>query len=155
MLGVVGIALLQTMSVLSRIVLQIPLIVLFRCRLGESVAKVEDAAARALDHRRCAPTLGGMPARSNSNQARAVHCDTIVYVQRVDVAALQAYCEQADARVQVAALPGAFVAPGRPLALVFSDKDEPLRGEIDAVVQAFVLGDDRLFDEDPRFGLIV
>ncbi len=124
-------------------------------RLGESVAKVETATARALDHRRCAPTLGGIPAESDPHRGRAVFCSTVGYVQRVDVSALQAYCEQAATRIQLAALPGAFIAPGRPLAYVFSDTNEPPRDEADAVVPAFVIGDDRLFDEDPRFGLIV
>jgi len=124
-------------------------------RLGESVAKVEKATARALDHRRCAPTLGGIPADSDPHRGRAIFCSTVGYVQRVDVAALQAYCEQAAARIQLAALPGAFIAPGRPLAYVFSDTNEPPRDKADAMVPAFVIGDDRLFDEDPRFGLIV
>jgi uncharacterized membrane protein len=63
--------------------------------------------------------------------------------------------EQAAARaMRLHARPGAFAAPGRPLAFVAGlalpddDTAASIRG-------AFTIGDNRSYDQDPRFGLIV
>jgi uncharacterized membrane protein len=52
----------------------------------------------------------------------------------------------------VAALPGTFVTPDRPLAYVL-DQGAEMKGE--PVTQAFMIGGQRVFDDDPRFGLVV
>ncbi|MQM32169.1 MAG: hypothetical protein CRU78_17345, partial [Candidatus Accumulibacter phosphatis] len=124
-------------------------------RLGETIDKVEAATADALQRRRCAPTLRGVPAGPCRNEGRAIYGGSIGYVQRVDVTALQTYAEESRARITVAALPGTFSAPGRALAYVTADSGD--LSDIDArqVAQAFILGNGRQFDEDPRFGLVV
>jgi uncharacterized membrane protein len=124
-------------------------------RLGGTIDKVEAATAAALQRRRCAPTLRGVPAGPFQNAGQAVYGGSIGYVQRVDVTALQTYAEESRARITVAALPGTFSAPGRALAYVTADSGD--LSDIDArqVAQAFILGNGRQFDEDPRFGLIV
>lgn len=85
----------------------------------------------------------------------AVASKTVGYVQRVDVGRLHAMAERWQTRIRVEALPGTFCDPGRPLAHVLTVP--AAEGEIDAgdLADAFVIGDDRTFDEDPRFGLIV
>ncbi|MCI1114058.1 DUF2254 domain-containing protein, partial [Stenotrophomonas maltophilia] len=51
----------------------------------------------------------------------------------------------------VAALPGAFLHPGRPLAHVAGGSSD-----IDGAIRdAFSIGDERSYDQDPRFGLAV
>ncbi|RDE51646.1 MAG: DUF2254 domain-containing protein [Candidatus Accumulibacter meliphilus] len=124
-------------------------------RLGETIDKVEAATADALQRRRCAPTLRSVPAGPCRNEGRAIYGGSIGYVQRVDVTALQTYAEESRARITVAALPGTFSAPGRALAYVTADSGD--LSDIDArqVAQAFILGNGRQFDEDPRFGLVV
>ena len=124
-------------------------------RLGGTIDKVEAATAAALQRRRCAPTLGGVPAGPCQNAGQAIYGGSIGYVQRVDVTALQTYAEESRARITVAALPGTFSAPGRALAYVTADSGD--LSDIDArqVAQAFILGNGRQFDEDPRFGLVV
>jgi uncharacterized membrane protein len=124
-------------------------------RLGETIDKVEAATADALQRRRCAPTLRGVPAGPCQNEGQAIYGGSIGYVQRVDVTALQTYAEESRARITVAALPGTFSAPGRALAYVTADSGD--LSDIDArqVAQAFILGKGRQFDEDPRFGLVV
>ena len=123
-------------------------------RLGTSIEKVEAAAAAAIRRRRATPTLGGVPAKRRLPEGRAVYGAAVGYVQRVDVATLQACAERAQGWVAVAALPGTFAMPGRPLAYFGhgSEADEITHEE---VAQAFVIGKERLFEEDPRFGLVV
>lgn len=105
--------------------------------------------------RRRAPLLGGVPVGSTQFCGEPIYADCVGYVQYVDVDALQACAEASQARVQVAALPGTFAAPGVPLAylqLLPSAQHDVDRKRLAA---AFLIGDQRQFEEDPRFGLVV
>ncbi|TVP87882.1 MAG: DUF2254 domain-containing protein, partial [Pseudomonadaceae bacterium] len=57
-------------------------------------------------------------------------------------------------RIQVAALPGSFIAAGRPLAFIRFDSDTT-DCNLEQVIEAFEIGRERLFENDPRFGLVV
>lgn len=149
-------------------------------RMGTTIDKVEAAAASALRLRRRFPTQGA--ARATGCPGDVVAAQRVGYVQRIDIAHLQRIAEQHGCRITVASLPGSFAVGGRPLACVQpdpaqqSDKSgksakegdvaaggeeasagqDAKRAQLHAAVRdAFVLGDSRTFDEDPRFGLIV
>ncbi len=124
-------------------------------RLGGTIDKVEAATAAALQRRRAAPTLRGVPAGRHQDGGQAIYGGTIGYVQRVDVTALQRYAEQSRTRIAVAALPGTFSAPGRALAYVTSDSGDWSDIDTSQIAKAFLVGDNRQFDQDPRFGFIV
>ncbi|MEO9589007.1 MULTISPECIES: DUF2254 domain-containing protein [Marinobacter] len=123
-------------------------------RLHESVEKVEMATAAAMKRSRAAPALCGIPAERRRTQGKAVHSETVGYVQHIDIETLQAWAEKANGRIAVAALPGTFVEPGRALAYVTHAADDTAELDLKPVVDAFVIGKYRLFDEDPRFGLV-
>jgi uncharacterized membrane protein len=76
-------------------------------------------------------------------------------VQSIDIDALQRWAKHADVRVVVAALPGTFAAPGRALAHVITTQNCYNDIDYKCVVEAFKIGVDRRFDDDPRFGLLV
>ena len=124
-------------------------------RLGGTIDKVEVATAAALRRRRSAPTLRGVPAGLRQNGGQAIYGGTIGYVQRVNVTALQSFAEKSRVRITVAALPGTFSAPGRALAYVTADSGDLSDIDTSQIGQAFLIGVDRKFEEDPRFGLIV
>ena len=124
-------------------------------RLGGTIDKVEAATAAALQRRRRAPTLRGVPVEQRQNEGQAIYGGRVGYVQRVDVTALQTYAEKSRLRITVTALPGTFSAPGRALAYVTADSDDLSDIDASRIAQAFLIGDARQFDEDPRFGLIV
>lgn len=127
-------------------------------RMGTTIEKVEQATAAALRRRWNAPNLGGVPVKSQAS-GLVVNAPQVGYVQYINVAALQNWAEQHKARVCVAALPGSFAAPNKTLAYVIAESGE--HTEIDctidctAVAAAFQIGSARLFDDDPRFGLVV
>lgn len=123
-------------------------------RLGATIAKVEAATAASLERRRRAPTLRGVAAGPRPDGGRAVFAGSIGYVQRVDVAALQTVAAEAKVRIRVEALPGTFSAPGREMAVVTADSGELEDLDLSRISRAFNIGEDRIFDEDPRFGLI-
>jgi uncharacterized membrane protein len=124
-------------------------------RLGSTVKKAEAAANEALEVRRKAPNLGATAAQKTSDPGRPVYSDAIGYVQRVDIAELQAHAEQADIHILLASLPGTFAAPGRALAFVATTEDRTEALDTGPIRSAFTIGPDRTFDDDPRFGLIV
>lgn len=129
-------------------------------RMGETISRVEAAASRAFADRRQRPRLGGRPIEPGLDPGRPIEDKVIGYVQYVDIDRLQALAESADLRLTLTALPGKFVAPGQPLLHVA--RDWSMRGEVpadeideDSLRGAFVVGAERSFDQDPRFGLVV
>jgi uncharacterized membrane protein len=123
-------------------------------RLGTTIDKVEAAAAAALLARARRPTLGAAPA-TDAAPGLVVHARTIGYVQRIDVARLQSLAEQTETRIRVMALPGTFATPDQPLAQFYGKAEALEKDPTDRLIDAFVIGGDRTFDQDPRFGLVV
>ncbi len=125
-------------------------------RLGQTIDKVEAATAEAIRERQSAPRLGGVAAFGPPDGGRAVFGKAIGYVQRVDAAALQTRAAASQLRIVVAALPGAFCMPNRPVAWVIREASGSASDEdAEAIAAAFVIGGSRVFDQDPRFGLLV
>jgi uncharacterized membrane protein len=123
-------------------------------RMNNTLDRVEQAAEAALKSRLKSPFLGGNPL-SGLPPASAVavpSCQT-GYVRYVDAGVLQACAEEMKAKVYLNRLPGGFVTVRGPLLMV--DGAEPDEGHIDRLRSAFSIDHERLFDEDPRFGLIV
>lgn len=128
-------------------------------RLGTVIDRVEAAAQDALERRRAAPYLHAVPATKNAGQrGRPVMSRRIGYVQHIDVAGLQSCCEAQDACFAVAALPGTFMTPDRALGYVVSEGQTQAANVDDETISeladAFTIGDDRVYEEDPRFGLV-
>ena len=125
-------------------------------RLKGTINKVEEATASAFKRRRHARTLGCAPAvRQPVQGSQNVYGTSIGYVQQINVATLQAYAEELKIRITLTALPGTFSAPGRALAFITSDTGDIQDIDTAQIAKAFLIGDDRVFEEDPRFGLIV
>jgi uncharacterized membrane protein len=124
-------------------------------RVGTTVESVEEAAAGALARRRDAPTLCGVSVDPSREAGERVFATAVGYVQQIDIAALQTCAEKGNGRVVVAALPGTFVTPGRPLAYANPGSDSHDSVDHEEIREAFIVGNDRVFDHDPRFGLVV
>jgi len=125
-------------------------------RVGEATDRVERATARAMTTRMRTPFLGGREwdprAEAAGPGARPVHPARTGYVQFVDAAALSDIAEAAGGSIFVTALPGAFVHAAKPLALALGVDMAACEAEIR---KAFTIGNERSFDQDPRFGLSV
>ena len=124
-------------------------------RMGTTINAVERATANAMRRRKRAPFLGGSPVGPLQEQGEPVHGSRVGYVQHIDVYALQACTESSQARVEVAAIPGTFAAPG--VALAYLRLPPGATDDVDRkrLAGAFLIGDQRQFDDDPRFGLVV
>jgi uncharacterized membrane protein len=123
-------------------------------RMNDTLDRVEAAATDALRERVARPYLGGAPLDEPlPDAARPVPSDQVGYVEHIDMAALSSAASEAGVRLWIAALPGTFVHPGTAvLHIEGGDPDEALTGRLR---DAFSIGRDRSFDQDPRFGLIV
>ena len=122
-------------------------------RVGETIGRIEAAAAHAFEQ--VGPgTLLNCVERTNPEPAdgHRIFAASIGYVQHVNPDSLQHAAEDASVHIVIGARPGTYVDPSRPLALVQGVCSEELE---DRIRGAFVVGDRRTFDEDPRFGLIV
>ena len=124
-------------------------------RMGSTIEKVEKASAKALRRRRDAPTLRGLPIRTKREDAKAVYSDTVGYVQQIDMDDLESWAQENEAKIIVNALPGTFVTPDLAIAYVATSGKAKSDEDFHCVKDAFQIGRDRLFDDDPRFGLVV
>lgn len=120
--------------------------------------RVEDAARKALKNRASAPTMGARPLRSalgESGDLVPIHPTRTGYVQNIDVARLSRHAEEIG-DIFVSVLPGAFVSPVEALLMVRTsrvpDEGENSKAEL---IDAFAIGTERTFDQDPRFGVAV
>ena len=121
-------------------------------QVGEIIERVEDATTRAFREVAHRPCFGCLEQSAAPNGSLPLHALEIGYVQHLYPEKLQAVAEEHDLRIHVSARPGAYVSPVRPLVHVTGLAGDHARSQIR---DAFVLGRERTFDHDPRYGLIV
>lgn len=120
-------------------------------RLDNTLEKIEAATKAALDAYRESATMGAHSSPDPLPPGHDVVAETVGYLTHVDMQSLQELAEEAGTRIHVRIRPGSLVSPGTCLALSES-ADAELRKK---TAEAFVLGSERSYDQDPRFGLIV
>ncbi|WP_041522905.1 DUF2254 domain-containing protein [Gilvimarinus agarilyticus] len=127
-------------------------------RVGETTDRVEQAAEAAVKRRVAHPWLDGRKLASIDDipeQAVAIYSERIGYVQHIDIKAINRWAEENDAKVYIASLPGAFVHPGRALAYCLNHSEETLEQATAVIDRTYTIHDERSFDQDPRFGVLV
>ncbi|MFL9813266.1 DUF2254 domain-containing protein [Stutzerimonas sp. VN223-3] len=123
-------------------------------RVAETTARVEDAATKALCQRIEQPFLGGCPLVVDPRAlpgARPLFPTKVGFVQHIDMPALGLLTKEESSSVYICVLPGTFVEPTQPIAWTIGIEDE-CEGQLR---DAFIIGAQRTFDRDPRFGVTV
>ncbi|WP_127753246.1 DUF2254 domain-containing protein [Devosia sp. 1566] len=120
-------------------------------RVGHTIDRVETATAHALRTLEEHPLfdcrlLEGEP------EGVPVSTDKLGYIQHFDAKRLQTLAVEHDLQIAVTARPGSYVSAARPLMMVEGELNDKLTAEL---IRAFVVGGQRSFDSDPRFGLVV
>ncbi|WP_372881825.1 DUF2254 domain-containing protein [Psychromonas sp.] len=127
-------------------------------RLGTVIEKVEKCTEQALRRRFRHPLLGAKK-QVEGLTGRAVYADQVGYVQRIDLAEIQKAAEDNDYQVHIVVVPGNFVTRRSPLVYINYDNNEKNLSaggnHFTEIIDAFVVGNCRNFDDDPRLGLIV
>lgn len=130
-------------------------------RMSDTSKRVETATITALRARSARPALGGVAVAEDPPLAglRPLFAKDTGYLLHIDMPRLDGCAERQTPDTQpsgpvmyVACLPGSFVHPAAPLLWVPASLDE---AEEDDLRSAFSVGDERSFDQDPRFGLCV
>ncbi|WP_300649396.1 DUF2254 family protein [Hydrogenophaga sp.] len=124
-------------------------------RMENTLAKLETAAKGAMSAHRRSPGMGARLAPAETPAGYTIFANKVGYLRHIDMQALQDLAEAASARLHLRVRPGQLVHPGCVLVIVEGGSAPDNTPEADALRQAFVLGDGRSFDQDPRFGLIV
>lgn len=125
-------------------------------RIGETVHRVEQVARNALTVRVKNPYMGCHPLRNPEQDippdSVPLYSDVIGYVQYINVEQLSSVAKQHQGQIFLTSLPGAFIDARSPMAhtLGLEKDDLPAR-----LRDAFTIKDQRTFEQDPRFGLIV
>ncbi|MBA3448453.1 MAG: DUF2254 domain-containing protein, partial [Pseudaminobacter sp.] len=120
-------------------------------RVGHTIDRVEAATSKALTSLQEHPLFDCWPLDGEPAGA-AISSVKLGYVQHFDAKLLQRLADEHDLRISVTARPGAYVSASRPLMWIEGQIGDDLVAEL---IDAFVVGDQRSFDNDPRFGLVV
>ena len=72
-----------------------------------------------------------------------------------EIPVLHEWAEKVGVRLVIAALPGTFAAPDRALAYIYPDSGGLAEIDYQCIIESFEIGKERLFEDDPRFGLVV
>lgn len=123
-------------------------------RVGNTIDRVEEATRQALRKRQEAPFLNCKPFADFGAPGDLLSTNEVGYLQHIDFPALQDACSAADANIKILRLPGAFITPDAPIAEIRTNGAK--LDELKAICRsAFTIGGDRLFEDDPRFGVVV
>ena len=130
-------------------------------RLGDTTRRVEEAAQDALRERLARPCLGGVAAADGRPAGCVpVMAGSIGYLRHIDMPRLQSIASDMHDKgaasgpvLFVGCLPGSYLHTASPL--VWLAQGAGTEGLEDRLRTAFTLGDERSFDQDPRFGLCV
>lgn len=124
-------------------------------RLGETTNRVEKVATAAIKQRIDYPCLGAKRLDCDNlpdYQDNRLFPDKTGYVQHIDIGTLNRCAEEHEAEITVLTEPGQLVHPAEALVCFSGQIDEHVTA---AVRSAFSIGNERSFDQDPRFGLSV
>ncbi len=129
-------------------------------RMSSTIEKVENATHKAMKKFKSAPTQKALSVYEETFEGHAVYVSSVGYIQYIDIEKIQKWAERHSARVRVKHLPGKLINTNEPVAYIQVDKSERTESEqagVDKqeVINAFHIGRERLFDFDPRFGLVV
>ena len=123
-------------------------------RVGDTIARIEQATDGAMKARIALPFLGGRMLEGGY-QGTPVLSGSVGYVQFVDTDALSEIAEEGEVDIDVHVLPGSFVFEGSVLACVPASDSPLMDKRAEAIRETFTIGPVRTFDQDPRFGLVV
>lgn len=121
-------------------------------RVGDTILRVERATLPAFTNAGLTPRLGASPPVTLPNDATSILSTKSGMIQHIDVSKMNELAEEIGARIYLDAMPGALVHPARTLFYIDSALNDDV---VDELRNCMSVGNDREFEQDPRFGLIV
>ena len=124
-------------------------------RLEHTIMQVERVAMKSLSTYIKSPFLNALPITGELTDEKPVFGSSIGYVQHINLDALNYMAKEMGLRIRLNCLPGKFVHENLEVAFIRPGRDVDMEKVSQRVNGAIGVGQTRLFDEDPRFGLIV
>lgn len=121
-------------------------------RVEDAIQRVERATVKALECAHGPILLAGKPDLSPPAGAAIIPSPATGYVTIIDRAALSKCAKEAEVRIAICAPTGQMVSRGQPLAWASEPVSDSCKN---AIAGTFAVEDERTFDEDPRFGMVV
>lgn len=123
-------------------------------RMNDTIQRVEDACREVFSDPAAGGNMGARPALGEPPDGEKLHISRIGYLQHIDIGDLQMIAESIGTTIRLLVRPGAFIDRNRPIAVIQGGKplDEEAREKFD---EAFIIGDERHIEADPRFGLLM
>ena len=121
-------------------------------RVEDAIQRVERATIKALDCRYGPILLAGKPDLSPSAGATVIPSPTTGYVTIIDRAALSRCAKEAEVQITICAPTGQMVSRGQLLAWTSEPVSDSCKK---AIAETFAVENERTFDEDPGFGMVV
>ena len=121
-------------------------------RVSDTIGRVERAATEAVRTMAQRPRFGPRRRIAMPDGATGIRHTAIGRITHVDAIELAAVAEQIAADIHLVALPGTLIDPARLLAWTGTPIDE---AQTRRIRDAFTISNERAFDRDPRFGLVV
>lgn len=123
-------------------------------RLEHTIAGIEKVASKSLCSYSKHPNLKALPINGEFKNGISVLAVSVGYVQHLNLEALQALAEEKNLKIRLNCLPGTFVHKNFPIAFFSSESTSDFSDLHKTIHDTILIGKTRLFDEDPRFGLI-
>lgn len=124
-------------------------------RVNETIDRVETVTTDSFKKRLKTPYLGGaamLDVAHIPKNTTPVSADVIGYVQHIDMPHLSDIAKEHALTIYVTALPGKFLDTTLPVAHVAGKCNTDI---IKAIRKGFITGNERSFQQDPRFGIAV
>lgn len=121
-------------------------------RVGDTILRVERATLPAFTNAGLTPRLGASPPVTLPDNATSILSTKSGMIQHVDVSKMNELAEEIGAIIYLDAMPGALVHPARTLFYSDSALNDDV---VDELRNCISVGNDREYEQDPRFGLIV
>nr|WP_281278424.1 DUF2254 family protein [Muriicola soli] len=123
-------------------------------RLEHTISQLETVASKSLSTYIKNPYLKALPTNGEFQNGNAVFAKSIGYIQHVNLEELQILAEESELRIRLNCIPGKFVHHNYIIAHFSSNQNLDNDKIQDRINKAILVGQTRLFDEDPRFALI-
>lgn len=121
-------------------------------RVGDTISRVERAATKAAQDMSQRLLFGPVTPRDVPAGKLAIFPSDFGRITHIDLDQLGQIAGKSGTDIHLIAFTGGFVDPASPLAWTASQIDDDQRC---AIRDAYTLADNRVFDNDPRFGLVV
>ena len=123
-------------------------------RLEHTIHQVETVAVKSLSAYIKNPSLKALSISGKFNKEHKVLANSIGYIQHINLEDLQSLAEELELKIRLNCIPGKFVHNNFAVAHFITEKDIDIDKIQERINNTILVGQTRLFDEDPRFGLI-